>query len=142
VRRLGCSPPAVSFPLQPSRILTEYPVLKGGIAGHFILSKDQSTPTVLGGICFSQGKVFRLSQELAPDVDKYNGDLVAFIRAFKRALPEGSNTAVLTLKHESLSNGESDVLTLVFPNGHGVELRIGSLDPSNNINKRDFVSLR
>jgi len=128
----------LSPPAEPDHDTIPSP--EGGIDGHFILSKDP-TPTVLGGIYFSQGKVVRLSRDLAPDVDAYNEDLVAFIRAFKRALPEGSNSAVLTLRHESLINGESDTLALVFPNGHGVELRIGLLDPSKATNKRDFVSL-
>jgi hypothetical protein len=30
---------------------------------------------------------------------------------------------------------------LVFPNGRGVGLRIGSLDTSNAMNRRDFVTL-
>ncbi len=36
---------------------------------------------------------------------------------------------------------ESDVLTVVFPNGQGLEFHIGTLDTPNDTNRRDFVTL-
>jgi len=52
------------------------------------------------------------------------------MRALKRALPDGTNSAVITVQHESATNAESDLLTVVFSDGRGVEVRIGTLDKS------------
>jgi hypothetical protein len=129
----------LSPPAEPDKQIA--PTLDSAGAGHFILPKEQSTQPILGTIYFSEGRVIRLSQELAPDVDTSDRELVSFVRALKRALPEGSNSATLTMRHESASNAESDVLTIVFPNGRGIEIRIGALDSPDSMNKRDFVTL-
>ncbi len=36
-------------------------------------------------------------------------------------MPEGEASAVVSVKHERVSNAESDVLRLVFANGRGLE---------------------
>jgi hypothetical protein len=114
----------------------------GGTQGHFIISKEKSV-LVLGSIFFSEGKVASLSRDLDNDVDTFNEDLVAFMREFKRSLPEGDTSALVSLRHERMGNAESDVVTLVFPNGRGLKLRFATLDaPSKeNGNRRDCVTL-
>ena len=113
----------------------------GTMAGHFILPKEASTQPILGAIYFSGGKVVRISRGLADNVDTFNENLVAFVRAFKRSLPDGETSAVVSVRHERISNAESDVLTLVFANGRGLEFHIGTLDTPNESNRRDFVTL-
>src|SRR6266699_1423115 len=80
---------------------------------HFVLQKEGSKWKMLGAVWFSGGRVVRISQELAPDVDTSNEDLVAFIRAFKRAVPEGSKSAVVSVRHETGSDADFDVLAIV-----------------------------
>ena len=48
---------------------------------------------------------------------RMNENLVAFTRAFKRGLPEGSKSAVVSVRHKPGSNADFDVLTIVFANG-------------------------
>lgn len=130
------SPPAESE-------VEKQPRPAGVILGHMILPKEEPPQRILGKIYFSGGIVARVSRGLAEDVDTYNEDLVAFIRVLKRSLPEGDTSAVISLQHERMSNSESDVVTLVFPNGRGIELHVGTLDTpfENNANRRDFVTL-
>jgi hypothetical protein len=112
------------------------------ILGHIILPNEESPQRILGNIFFSGGKVLRITRPLAEDVDTYSEDLVGFVRAIKRSLPEGETRVVVSVRHERISNAESDVVSLSFPNGRGIELHIGTLDkPITEINKRDFVTL-
>jgi hypothetical protein len=114
----------------------------GKMLGHFILPKEEPAQRILGSISFSDGKVARISRGLADDVDTFNEDLVAFMRALKRALPEGDTSAVVSFRHERISNAESDIVTLVFPSGRGIELHFGTLDaPFKDSSRRDFVTL-
>src|SRR5204863_1421448 len=73
---------------------------------HFVLLKEGSKWTQIGAIYFSGGKVVRLSRELAPNVDQSNENLLVFTRAFKRALPEGSKSAVVSVRHEPGSDAD------------------------------------
>lgn len=116
--------------------------LNGSADSYFIASKGPSSRGLLGSVFFSHGKVSFVSQDLATDVDTFNDDLVGFVRALKRDLPEGSHLASVSLKHENMSNAQSDLVTIVFENGRGIELRISTLDqPDATTHKRDFVSL-
>lgn len=115
------SPPAESE-------VEKRPSPAGEIQSHYIISKGKSSPRVLGSVFFSEGKVASMSRDLADDVDTFNEDLVAFMRAFKRSLPEGNTSALVSLRHERAGNAESDVVTLVFPNGRGLELHFATLD--------------
>jgi hypothetical protein len=112
----------------------------GKETGYFILSKDKSSPEMLGGIWFRNNKISSISRELARDVDSSDDNLVAFIREFKRSLPEETTTAIMTITHEQASNGESDIVTLSFPSGRKLVIRIITLDSSTN-SKRDSVTL-
>jgi hypothetical protein len=112
----------------------------GQEAGYFILSKDKSSQEVLGGISFRNHKIASISRDLARDVDSSDDNLVAFIRELKRSLPEETTTAIVTVRHEQASNGESDIVTLSFPSGRRLVIRIVTLDSSAN-SKRDSVSL-
>lgn len=117
------------------------PIPGKGAPGQFILSKDHNE--ILGSIWFSEGKVSRVSRDLAVNVDSYSQDLVSFMKILKRSLPEGTNEAVVTIKHKSMSNGDSDEITIVFPDGHGIELEIVTLDtpfPGNG-DRREAVNL-
>ena len=111
------------------------------MTGHFILPKQESTQPLLGAIYFSGGKVVKISRDLTGNVDTFSTDLVSFMRAIKRSLPDGESSAVISLRHERASNAESDVLTLVFRDGRGIEVHIGTLDTPNDSNRRDFVTL-
>lgn len=126
----------LSPPVDPS--IEQQPT---AISSHFIILQGESSQPMLGAVYFSGGKVVRISHELASDVDMSEENLVTFVRAFKRALPEGSSSAVVTVRHEAASNADSDVMTIVFTNGRGVELRIGILDTPDKSNRRDFVTL-
>ena len=108
--------------------------------GYFILSKDKSSKELLGGIWFRNHKITSISRELARDVDSSDDNLVAFIRALKRSLPEETTTAILTIRHEQAINGESDIVTMSFPSGRKLIIRIITLDSSTN-SKRDSVTL-
>lgn len=137
----GCcklSPPADSE--------IEKQTIPGGVPGHFIIPKDDSEFRIMGTIHFSAGKVIRITRPLAENVDVWNDDLVSFVRALKRALPADSDketTVVVSIRHQRISNAESDLVSLSFPEGRGLELTITTLDKSTdaNKNKRDFVSL-
>jgi hypothetical protein len=109
--------------------------------GHFLLPKEESMQPILGAIYFSEGKVVRISRGLADHVDTFNEDLVAFMRAVKRSLPDGETPARISVKHERMSNAESDILTVVFANGRGLEFHIATLAPPNESNRRDFVTV-
>jgi len=117
--------------------------IAGKMVGHFIQPKEESPEhPILGTIYFSGGRVARMSRDLAGNVDTENTDLVSFMRAFRRALPDGTTSAVITLQHEkNVSNAEVDELTIVLPSGKGIEIHIGTLDTPNNGNRRDFVTL-
>jgi hypothetical protein len=112
----------------------------GKETGYFILSRDKSSPETLGGIWFRNHKIVSISRDLARNVDPSDDNLVAFVRELKRSLPEETTTALVTVRHEQASNGESDILTLSFPSGRRLNIRIVTLDSSLN-SKRDFVSL-
>jgi len=113
--------------------------------GHFILSKEESSQRILGYILFSGGKVQRVTRPLAEEVDGYSDDVVGFARAIKRWLAaEGhtETTAIVTIRHERISNAESDVVLLTLRDGRGIEMHIGTLDkPNTYTEKRDFVTL-
>jgi hypothetical protein len=113
--------------------------------GHFILKSDGEETSMLGGIFFADRKVARLTRPMADDVDFYNEDLVAFTRALKRVLQndagEFERTAKISVRYERISNAESDVISINFPDGRGIELHVGILDRPNQLtNKRDFVT--
>jgi|SRR5579859_618772 len=113
--------------------------------GHFILSTEDSSQ-IIGGIFFSNGKVVRITRPIAADIDSWNEDVVGFARALKRSLPiEASNSETpmyVSVRHERISNAESDIVSLSFPNGRGIELHIGTIDkPNTETNKRDFVTV-
>jgi hypothetical protein len=117
----------------------------GEMAGHFIVSKNEQTPTILGTVFFSGGKVVMVTRPLDNEVDTSNDDLVTFAKALKRTLAseaaDSSATALVSLKHESMNNGDSDTICVVFPNGHGIQLRVGTIDKAGATNKRDFATL-
>jgi hypothetical protein len=81
---------------------------------------------------------------IANDVDTYNEDLAAFTRALKRVLEKDAGivrTATISVQHEKMSNAESDIILINFPDGRGIELHIGTLDkPDRFTNKRDFIT--
>src|SRR5690348_13557033 len=112
--------------------------------GHFILKKDGTETSILGGIFFADQKVTRLTKPMADDVDFSNEDLVAFTRSVKRVLQNDAgvfSTARISIQHERASNAESDVILITFPDGRGIELHVGILDKPNQLtNKRDFVT--
>jgi len=110
----------------------------GKETGYFILSKDKSE--MLGGLWFRDHKISSISRDLAKDVDSSDDNLVVFIRELKRSLPEETTTAIVTIRHEQASNGESDIVTLSFPSGRKLIIRIITLDSSTN-SKRDSVTL-
>jgi hypothetical protein len=120
------------------------PAVNGVTLGHFIVSKDEGSFGILGGIFFVDGKVVKLTRPLDNEIDTSNEELVSFVRAMKRALPEVPSTALISVQHEPTSNAETYVLRFSFRDGKGIELSIGALDKpseSMNSNKRDFVSM-
>jgi hypothetical protein len=121
------------------------PAPEGVMAGHFILPKEESPQRILGAIYFSAGKVRRVTRPLAEEVDTSNDDVVGFARAIKRSLAaEGDTetTAIVAVRHERMSNAESDVVLLTLRDGRGIEIHIATLDKPNALtNKRDFVTL-
>jgi hypothetical protein len=113
--------------------------------GHFIWKKGGTETSILGGIFFAGQKVTRLTKPMADDVDFSNEDLVAFTRALKRVLQNDASdferTAKISVQHEKATNAESDVISITFPDGRGIELHVGTLDKPNQLtNKRDFVT--
>lgn len=120
------SPPAAKSTNNPS-------------GGYFVLPKNPPQ-TIIGAIWFRDQKVVSVSRELADNVDTSSDDLVAFMRAFKRTLPDGVTSAIVGVKHEQASNAETDVITLSLSNGHSIVIRIGTLDKEAN-SKRDFVTI-
>jgi hypothetical protein len=131
------SPPAASE-------VEKQPAPVGTLVGHMILTKEESPKNILGAIYCSVGKVLRLTRPLAEEVDPWNDDVVGFARAIKRSLPAESDagtTVLVSVRHERITNAESDVVSLVFPNGRGIELHIGTLDKPNTEKKRDFATL-
>jgi hypothetical protein len=118
------------------------PAPEDTMLGHIISSKEESSSQFLGAIYFSGGKVVGVDRYLAPDVDTWNEHAVALIRAMKRSLPENDGTAHVSVRHERMSNAESDLIVLTFPDGRGIEFHIGTLDvPDKVTNKRDFVTI-
>jgi hypothetical protein len=132
----------LSPPVEP---VEKQPAPGGVLAGHFILPKEESPQRILGAIYFSGGKVLRVTRPLAEEVDGYNDDVVGFVRAIKRSLAaEGDTemTALLAIRHERISNAESDVVLLTLRDGRGIEIHIGTIDkPNEFMAKRDFVTL-
>jgi hypothetical protein len=113
--------------------------------GHFILKENGAETSILGGIFFAGQKVTRLTKPMADNVDFSNVDLVAFTRALKRVLQNDAGdferTARISVQHEKASNAESDVISITFPDGRGIELHVGILDKPNELtNNRDFVT--
>lgn len=113
--------------------------------GHFILKEIGTETSIIGGIYFAGQRVARLTKPMADDVDFSNEDLVAFTRALKRVLQNDAGdferTARISVQHERATNAESDVISITFPDGRGIELHIGTLDKPNELtNKRDFVT--
>ena len=116
----------------------------GITSGHFIFSKDGSR--LLGTMYFSSGKVVRITRPIDENIDGYDTNVVAFARAMSDALSPTTGDAEITVhisvRHERLSNGGSDVLSFSLPNGLGIQIEIGTLDkPIPDTNKRDFVTL-
>lgn len=132
------SPPAESE-------VEKWPVPKGTMPGHMILSKDESQIPILGAIYFSGGKVVRVTRPLDQEIDTANDDVVGFARAIKRFLAsEGDSemTAIVSIRHERIVNAESDVVLLTLRGGRGIEIHIGTLDRPNALTeKRDFVTI-
>jgi hypothetical protein len=119
------------------------PLTAGG--GHFILKKGSTESSMIGGIFFADQKVTRLTKPMADNVDFWNENLAAFTRALKRVLQNDAGgverTARISVQHEKISNAESDVISITFPDGRGIELHVGTLDKPNELtNKRDFVT--
>jgi hypothetical protein len=113
--------------------------------GHLIVKKDGTETSILGVIFFADQKVTRLTKPIADDVDFSNEDLVAFMRGLKRILRNDAGdfgrTAMISVQHEKVSNAESDVISITFPDGRGIELHVGNLDKPNQLtNKREFVT--
>jgi hypothetical protein len=113
--------------------------------GHFILKKDGTQTAMLGAVFFADQRVARLTKPMADDVDFSNEDLVAFTRALKRVLQNDAGdverTAKISVQHEKVSNAESDIISITFSDGRGIELHIGTLDkPFQSTNRRDFVT--
>jgi hypothetical protein len=113
--------------------------------GHFISKRVGTETAILGGIFFANQKVTRLTKPIADDVDFSNEDLVAFARALKRVLQNDAGdferTARISVQHEKVSNAESDVILINFPDSRGIELHVGTLDKLNQLtNKRDYVT--
>jgi hypothetical protein len=79
------------------------------------------------------------------EVDGYNDDVVGFARAIKRSLAaegDAEMTAIVSIRHERISNAESDVVLLTLRDGPGIEIHIGTLDKPNALtDKRDFVTI-
>jgi len=118
------------------------PYAKGRMLGHFIVPKEDSSFEILGGIFFVDGRVARLTRPLDRDMDGSNEELVSFVRTIKRTFPDGTTTALVSVRHEQTSNAETDVITMSFPDGRGIEIHLGTLDkPNENTNQRDFVSV-
>jgi hypothetical protein len=118
------------------------PYAKGRMVGHFIIPKEDSSFDILGGIFFVNGRVAKLTRPLGKDIDTSDEELVSFARVLKRALPDGTTTALVSVRHEQASNAETDIMVLSFPDGRGIEIDVGTLDkPNENTNKRDFVSI-
>jgi hypothetical protein len=118
----------------------------GKLLGHMILAKEESPLHMLGGIYFSQGKVVRITRPLDNNLDNWNEHLVTFARALNRALSPSVGDAErlvrVSVRHERLSNAESDILSFEFPEGRGIEIQIGTLDKADaDTGKRDFVVL-
>jgi hypothetical protein len=132
----------LSPPVEP---VEKRPAPGGVLAGHFILAKEESPQRILGTIYFSGGKVLRVTRPLAEEVDGYNDDVVGFARAIKRCLAaegDSETTALVAIRHERISNAESDVVLLTLMDSRGIEIHIGTLDKPNEFTaKRDFVTL-
>jgi len=116
--------------------------------GHFILSKEESSEGsgILGTVFFSGGKIVSVTRPLDDEIDTNNDHVVAFARAVDRALSptmgDGETTVRVSVLHERMSNGQSDALSLTFPNGRGIRIRIGTLDKALDAStKRDFATL-
>ncbi len=125
----------------------EVQTTEGVMSGHMILPKEESPQRVLGTVYFSGGKIVRITRSLDDEIDTWNNHVVAFARAINRALSptmgDSEMTVRVSVRHERLTNGESDVLSLSFPNGRGIQIQIGTLDKplDAHTNKRDFATL-
>jgi hypothetical protein len=124
------------------------PTTEGIMPGHFILTKEDPPQGsgILGTVHFVGGKIMSITRPLDDEIDTQNDHVVAFARAFNRALSptmgDGETTVRVSVLHERLSNGQSDALSLTFPNGRGIRIRIGTLDKADTTNtKRDFATL-
>jgi hypothetical protein len=113
----------------------------GVMAGHFIISKEKA---ILGTIFFVGGKVSRITRPLDEHIDPQSEDVVAFARALDRTLSLDTGglpaSAVISVRHQRMSNGEGEFVFLSFPNGRGIEIQIATLD-NPLAGKRDSVSL-
>jgi hypothetical protein len=122
--------------------IEENPLTANG--GHFVTKKEGTKTTMLGGIFFADQRVIRLTKPIADYVDFSNEDLVAFTRALKRVLQndaEVERTARISVQHQKISNAESDIISITFLDGRGIELQVGTLDKPNVLtNRRDFVT--
>jgi hypothetical protein len=122
------------------------PALEGVMLGHMILSKEGSTQRILGTVYFAGGKIVRITRSLDDELDTSNNDVVTFARAIDRALSptmgDSETTIRVSVRHERMSNAESEILSLSFPYGRGIQIQIGTLDkPDAHTNKRDFATL-
>ena len=113
--------------------------------GHFILEKEGTETKIVGTVFFSDQRVTSMSRPIAEEVDTSNDDLVAFTRALKRVLQNDAGdtgrAATISVQHERFSNAESDLISIKFPDGRGIELEVGTLDRADaRTNKRDFIT--
>jgi len=113
---------------------------------HFVISKTGPPYLMLGTVSFAAGHVVRITRPLDNSFDTSSDDEVALARALTRsissAIGDSQSNVLVSLQHQRLVNGESDILTLNFQDGRGVELRVGTLDKADNsTNRRDFATL-
>lgn len=121
------------------------PIETNARGGHFIWTKDGTEMSMIGSIFFTDQKVIGLAKPMADDVDFSNENLVAFTRALKRVLQNDTGdferSARISVQREQASNAESDTILIIFPDGRGIQLHVGTLDKPNQLtHKRDFVT--
>lgn len=121
----------------------------GRLPGQFILSKDESSPQIIGSIFFEDGRVSGLSRPLGEqEYTPWSADSVGLARTLYRALapPSGDTDtrAVVSVRHERATNGETEVLSFTFSNGRGVRVNMIKLDrplPGSPSDSKDQVTV-
>jgi len=99
----------------------------GRTVGQLILPKEESQFRILGTIFFGHGKVTNVTRPLGEEAYlPWSEDVLGFARTLQRALSPGtgdSDTTIhLSIRHERMNNGESEVLSITFPNGRGTRI--------------------